>query len=59
MFCLFFLHMKMFVLIYKTFNGLPSLYPTSPALRGARALAREARRADSRRAQKTICVDQS
>ena len=36
------------------------VYPSHPGVEGARALSREARRADSRRAQKkTVCVDQS
>jgi hypothetical protein len=39
MFCLFFLHMKMFVLIYKTFNGLPSLYPSLPGVEGAQGIS--------------------
>jgi hypothetical protein len=43
----------MFILLYfEPINGQLQLYPSLPGVEGARALAREARRADSRRPEK-------
>jgi len=52
---------KIRIIIFQTLQRLASnCIQATPALEGARALSREARRADSRRAQKkTVCVDQS
>lgn len=56
----FILHLESILINTTNIQRLASVVSKPPpALRGSRALAREAHRADSRRAPKKICVNQN